>query len=130
MKRSPKFDRIEVKLEDGGELTFNFSPTGLLVYALQFLAAAKKASDVVVPSIPTRTVPFAPARTFLVCRALELAFKAFLALKGYRLDKLSGGLFGHDLKNLLVEAENQDLHDIIALEKSGRDEILRASKYC
>src|SRR5690349_16675963 len=82
-------------------VTAHMGPLGLQTYAADFLSAAK---EVAPPDIR-----FSQARTFLVCHALELALKAFLSLKGYSLEKLAGGQFGHNLDELLTQAEQHGL---------------------
>ena len=94
-------------------------PVSLHMYAANFLSAAS--------AIETPVVPFAPARTFLVCRALELALKAFLSLKRRRLEELAGGAFAHDLEKLLAEAERQGLGALLPLERSQRFESLAST---
>ena len=64
-----------------------------------------------------------------MCHALELALKAFLSLKECPLDKLSGGEFGHDLENLLDEAERKGLDDLVILDERQKFQIRRASQY-
>lgn len=100
-------------------LKWNFSPTGLIVYAKYFLDAAKAAAD----------IPFNPARTFLACRSLELAFKALLALRGLSMTKLSTGAFGHNLHQLLAEAERKGVDEFVILSVEQRAAIKRASDY-
>lgn len=101
--------------------TARIAPIGLQIYAADFLAAAK--------AIPRSVVPFAPAQPYFVCHALELALKAFLSLKGYQLDKLAGGAFGHDLENLLDEAEREGLGEFVRLGEDQTFQIRRASNY-
>jgi len=50
---------------------------------------------------------WSPVDRFLACRSIELGLKAFLSLKGRALDELAEGVFGHDLDNLLTEADNE-----------------------
>lgn len=101
--------------------TAPIAPIGLQIFAADFLAGAK--------AIPPPNVPFAPTQPYLVCHALELALKAFLSLKKYPLDKLSGGKFGHDLENLLDEAERKGLDDVVKLDERQKFQIRRASQY-
>jgi hypothetical protein len=96
------------------------APLGLQFYADAFLVAAKDARA---------GTGFAPARPYLVCHALELALKAFLSLKGRRMTELAGGEFGHDLPNLLDEAQKQKLADLVSLNESQLFQINRASVY-
>jgi len=65
----------------------------------------------------------------LVCHALELALKAFLALKGSSLVELAGGPYGHDLKNLIAEADKRGLQALVKLDDNQNAEIIRASDY-
>jgi hypothetical protein len=104
-------------------MTVRMAPPGLWFYADSYLSAAKA-----VP-LPATTDQFDPARVFLVLRALELALKAFLSLKGRSLAKLAGGPFGHDLASLLARAEQDGLLDIVPLQPDQREEIQRASMY-
>jgi hypothetical protein len=46
-------------------VTARMAPIGLQIYAADFLAAAK--------AVPSPDGPFAPARTYLACHAVELA---------------------------------------------------------
>jgi hypothetical protein len=101
--------------------TARMGPVALHVYAADFLSAARAAAP---PG-----VPFAPARTYLVCRALELALKAFLSLKGCSLEQMAGGPFGHNLESLLAEADQHGLSALVHLEKLHAAEIRRASTY-
>jgi hypothetical protein len=120
--RPGKSSRKNAKIENASIFgaQIRFGPTGLIVYADHFLAAAKLAAA---------DIPYNPARMFLTCRTLELAFKAFLSLKGYPLAKLAGGPFAHDLENLLLEADTQNLHELVTLSESHRVQIIRASGY-
>ncbi len=101
--------------------TARIAPIGLQIFAADFLAGAK--------AIPPPDVPFAPTQPYLVCHALELALKAFLSLKGYPLDNLAGGKFGHDLESLLDEAKRNGLDDFVKLEEDQKFQIVRASNY-
>jgi|SRR6516225_12095013 len=65
---------------------------------------------------PTRP-PYWP-RYFLLCHAIELVVKAYLALHGFTQDQLQDN-FGHDLKKLLDEADKLGL----AISQSARSEI-------
>jgi hypothetical protein len=101
--------------------TARMGPLGLHMYAADFLSVAVAAA--------TPQVPFAPARTYLACRALELVLKAFLSLKGQPLEQLAGGEYGHDLEKLLAAAVQQGLLDLVVIEERALIEIRRASKY-
>lgn len=98
------------------------NPMGLWLYAESYLKAVPAADA-------EATTIFTPAKTFLLARALELGLKAFLSLKGYPLSKLSGGVFGHDLDNLLSEAEKNDLKTICEFNTEERSAIRFAARY-
>ena len=102
-------------------LTARVAALALQTYAADFLAAAK--------AIPPPSVPFAPARPYLACHALELALKAFLSLKGYSFDRLAGGEFSHRLANLIDEAEQNGLYDFVSLKEDETSQIRFASDY-
>jgi hypothetical protein len=103
-------------------ITAPMGPAGLIFYSKSFLSAAK---SITVSS----EMDFMPARTYLVCHALELSLKAFLSLKGHSLAALADPAFGHDLGALLAEAEKHGLSDIAKLTASHQFQIQRASKY-
>jgi hypothetical protein len=96
-------------------------PASLQMYAADFLSAAK--------AVPPPGVPFAPARTHLICRTLELSLKAFLSLKGCSMERLAGGPFGHDLDTLLTEAINNGIADLVNLDARQLAHIRFASTY-
>ena len=96
-------------------------PVALHVYAEDFLNAAT--------ALPAAKVPFQPSRWFLPCRAIELALKAFLSLKGAPMLELAGGAYGHDLHALLQQAQKSGLADIVALESRDTQAIERATEY-
>jgi hypothetical protein len=96
-------------------------PLGLHMYAADFLSVATAAAP--------PQVPFAPARAYLVCHALELVLKAYLSLKGQPLEQLAGGEYGHNLEKLLAAAVQQGLLDLVVVEERQSIEIRRASKY-
>lgn len=98
------------------------APVGLIKYAQWFLQAAKEIS------VSSET-QFMPARTYLVCHSLELALKAFLSLNGYELIKLSGGAFGHNLENILAEAQKLKIDSAACLTSIHKAEIYKASQY-
>ena len=125
IKQPRKSARQHTKIEtlSFAGLTMRFGPVGLIVCADHFLAAAKSTH-------PPVTAPAFPlVRTFLVCRALELALKAFLSLKGCSMEQLAGGPFGHNLESLVAEVEKRDIHALVKLEKRQWAEIIRASTY-
>jgi hypothetical protein len=115
----PRATRIESVSIAG--VTAHMSPVGLYMYASEFLHAAKAA--------PPSEIPLLPARTYLICHALELALKAFLSLKGRSLDQLASGAFGHNLDALLAEAQKLGISVVVRLNVRQLAEIRRASDY-
>jgi hypothetical protein len=113
-KRHAKVEKLSI-----AGIEWNFSPTALIVYAEHFLAAAKSAEP----------LSFNPARSFLVCRSIELALKAFLSLRGTSLNELARGVFAHNLKELCAEAEKKNLSEFIKLGESELSAISFASDY-
>ena len=73
--------------------------------------------------------PFDPVPAYLVCHSLELAFKAFLCLRGVPLLDLSGREYGHGLATVLSEAKAQGLDKIVALSEQQCTAIRHASQY-
>lgn len=102
-------------------LRIRMAPIGLQTYAADFVSSAK--------AVEPPSVPFAPARIYLACHALELALKAFLSLKGRSLEQLAGGKFGHDLECLLKEAEQHGLDKLVNFDEPQKSQIRRASNY-
>ena len=80
-------------------------PFGLHMYAQSFLTAAR--------SLSLPTVPFEPARPYLVCHAIELGLKAFLSLQGAAMIELADGAYGHNLEAILQKAEESDLKAVV-----------------
>lgn len=119
VNRAKKHTKIE-KVSIVG-VTVRMSPLALHMYAADFLSIAKGAA------LPAWKL--APARTFLVCRTLELGLKAYLSLKKYSLEQLAGGALAHDLEALLAEAERHGLCSFVHFGDSQRIEIRRASVY-
>jgi hypothetical protein len=124
-KKPPKSARRHAEVENLSMFgtTTRIGPAFLLVYADHFLLAAKSTQA------PATAPQFPLVRTFLVCRAVELALKAFLSLRGCSLVALAGGPYGHDLKSLIEVAEKQDFHALVKLDDRQRAEIIRASTY-
>lgn len=75
-------------------------PLDLLNRADEFFQAFK--------DLPVGSPPSWP-RYFMLCHAIELALKAYLASRGKKIADLKKNPFGHDLKNLLTEAINSGL---------------------
>jgi hypothetical protein len=104
-------------------VTERFGPIGLILYAEFFLAGARDTRA------PVQAPNFPVVRAYLACHSLELAFKAFLALKGKLLLELAGGPYGHDLKFLIEEADRNDLRELVTLDDQQRSQIVVASEY-
>lgn len=98
-------------------------PYGLISYAKWFSEAAGSTTA------PADAPNFPLVRTFLAARAVELALKAFLALKGRSLLELADGPYGHDLIGLIREAEKLDLKAHVRLNAVQHAEIIKASEY-
>jgi hypothetical protein len=104
-------------------LKAHFIPMGLLVYAENYLQAAKTAQPL------SGSPQFQPARLFLAGRSLELALKAFLSLKGVAFDRMAEGALGHNLDRLLRDAKAEGLGALVKLTPEQEAEIIRASTY-
>jgi hypothetical protein len=70
-----------------------------------------------------------PAEKFLACRSIALGLKAFLSLKGRRLEELSLGVYGHDLQNLLIQADADGLVEMLDLTTEERFAIDFSHRY-
>lgn len=97
------------------------APTGLYIYAKDYLNSAK--------SLPEPKSPFSPSSYYLILRSIELSLKAILSCKGYSLEKLSGGPLGHDLVSLLDVCEKQGMNEVSDLTQNHKSEIRSASVY-
>jgi hypothetical protein len=122
-KRGGSGRHTEVETLSIAGTQMRIGPGFLITYADHFLLAAKSTQPP--PSAPN----FPLVRTFLACRAVELALKAFLSLSQKSLRELSRDPFGHDLKSLIEQAEEMHLDRHVELSDPDRDEIIRASTY-
>jgi hypothetical protein len=120
-KKATKHSKIETLSLFG--LRVSFGPVGLIVLAEHYAVAA----DVVRNSLVGQR--WSPVEKFLACRSIELGLKAFLSLKGRALEELAGGLYGHDLENLLKQAEDEGLQEMTSLTTDERAAIHFAQKY-
>src|SRR5258708_3544693 len=105
-------DRLQI-----AGLAWNFAPFGLVFTAKELLEAARA---VVAQEDPSTEKRWHRVGNSLACHSIELSLKAFLALKGERLSGTKG--FGHDLSNLLDEAEKRKLGDLVVLTKEETNE--------
>jgi len=117
--RAKKHTQIE-DVSFFGNLT-RMAPAGLYVYAKDFLNSSK--------SISKTESSFSPSLNYLVLRSIELSLKAFLSCSGYSLEKLSGGILGHDLGALLDECEKHFISVISDLKQEHKNEIRFGSEY-
>jgi hypothetical protein len=101
-----------------------FGPVGLIVMAERYLRAAQ-----IVRSQRPPQEQWSPVEKFLACRTIELSLKAFLSLKGRPLTELGFGEFGHDLQNLLAEADAVDLSKLVDLSEEDRSVIEFVHRY-
>jgi hypothetical protein len=97
--------------------------------ALWMLAADFHASAELVARNSASDGKWRPSEKFLACRAVELLLKAFLSLKGYPLMQLSGGVYGHDLQNLLEQADAHGLAEMVPLSAEERWAMECAATY-
>ncbi|MFT3937472.1 hypothetical protein [Rhodopseudomonas sp.] len=102
----------------------HLAPAGFIILAKKFHAAACLGYDH--RQVEARWMP---VEKFLACRAIELGLKSFLSLKGRELSKLAGGVYGHDLNNLLLQADVDGLADMVDLSAQERSAIEQANRY-
>jgi hypothetical protein len=102
----------------------NFAPAALIVMAEHFYDAA-----LVVRKARPEGQRWSPSERFLACRSIELGLKAFLALKGRALTELSGGIYGHDLQNLMTQADADGLAQMVVLTVDERSLIDFVHRY-
>src|SRR5882757_1207451 len=91
-------------------------PVAFMIYAEHHLAAAQSAQ---LPDTRETTI-FSPAGTFLTCRTVELALKAFLSLKGISMAQMADGPGAHNLERLLLQADNLALGEFAVLSQEQR----------
>lgn len=92
------------------------------MYALEFFEAAKR-------EVALNKGSFSPARLFLACHALELALKAYLALRGQGPGATSATGVKHDLRVLLAQAEACGLRELAQLTPQHLAQIRRCAPY-
>lgn len=94
-------------------------PLGLQLRARAFLEAAQLTH--------AKVERFSPVASFLYCRALEVAFKAYLLARDGTLDQVAA--FGHDLERLLVESFAHGLDAAVVLSVDERQVILDVNEH-
>jgi hypothetical protein len=119
-KKAARHAEVE-NLEMAG-FRVSFGSAGSILMAEKYLFAAKTMAA-------TPQENWSPVEKFLTCRSIELSLKAFLSMKGRRLVELAGGVFGHDLQNLLSEADADGLSAIVDLTGDERAAIEFAHRY-
>ena len=101
-----------------------FGPVGLIVMAEHYLRAART-----IRSQRPVGERWSPVEKFLACRTIELSLKAFLSMEGRPLTELGFGEFGHDLQNLLAEADAVGLSKFVDLSGEDRSAIEFVYRY-
>jgi hypothetical protein len=119
-KKVTQHSKIEKLVFFGARVSFG--PAGLILMAEKFLFAAKTMA-----AVPQQI--WSPVERFLTCRSIELSLKAFLSMKGRPLTELAGGVYGHDLQNLLLQADADGLCAMVDLTDSERAAIDVAYRY-
>jgi hypothetical protein len=99
----------------------NLKCYGFHLWAEDFLSAAKAYGPV------ARKGSF--VGHFLCCQSVELAFKAFLSLKGIERRKLAKKPFGHNLDELAKKSIDRGLSDFVALTAGDSNLVRDASAW-
>ena len=94
-------------------------PTGFIVYAEDFLSAFYSF---------TSEKPFSPAKYYLVCRSIELAFKSFLSLNKIPIREIRYAL-GHDLMKILSKVKDVDINKVVEISDREETEIKKANNW-
>lgn len=97
----------------------NMSPTGFIIYAEDFLNSFKAYDS---------EQPFSPAKYYLVCRSIELAFKSFLLIEKVTIKEIKFNL-GHDLSKILNKANNLGINKIVEITGEEEIEIKKANNW-
>ena len=100
-------------------VTIHISPYGFYYYASRFLAAT--------PAVDP--AHYSPVPYYCVCRALELALKAFLLAERVPVSELKKKKLGHNLDALLELAMSHDLTRFWTPSVGDRKEIAKANVY-
>ena len=96
------------------------SPAGFIVYANDYL----NAYDSYKPD-----KPFSPALYYLICRSLELSFKAFLLTEGIKRNKLRSRDYGHNLKALLKKTKELNIMSVVELSGNEQEQVSKANNW-
>jgi hypothetical protein len=97
----------------------DMSSMGFFIDSEDFLSAYKAYA-------PKR--PFSSAKCFLVCRAFELALKAFIASKGESRNSIKAGC-GHDLVKGLALAKRKGLLALVGISDADEIEVELANNW-
>lgn len=100
-------------------IVININPIGFHRYAQEFLRAEEAFQT---------TDNFSPVPYYLLCRSIELSLKAYLLLKGCKIEYLKSKI-GHNLKRLLNKAKELNIEEIITISTEESDNILKANVY-
>lgn len=101
------------------EIEKRTTPLGLWRYALEYF----KGFTIIKLKEPGE-LSLVPVKFFLLCHSIELAFKAYLRHKNYKVKQLMD--FGHDLEALMDELHSK--HEI-TLSKNFVEVVLDANQY-
>jgi HEPN domain-containing protein len=86
-------------------------------YAKEFLAAADAVKVPPKSNIGKSAFKLLLPAYYLVGHSVELTLKSFLLAKGYEIDKLKKGPYGHNLEELLREARRRKIGRHVKLSK-------------
>lgn len=100
-------------------IVLKISPFGLLLYAKEFLGAARALSH---------RDGFSPVPYYLLCHSIETGMKAFILAKGgsHRNNKRK---LGHDLATVLASADGLGFAAIVPISPDERRELSEANAY-
>jgi len=72
---------------------------------------------------------YSPPSYYLLCRALELSFKAYLLIKGVDRKQLKKRSLGHDLEKILKKAKEFGIASIVQISDLEKEHIKRANNW-
>ena len=101
------------------------SSFGTLRYAEYYRIAAER---VIGDCNPLESRLLMPAY-HLIAQSIELSLKAYLLSKGLKNSRLRGPLLGHNLSNLIAEAENLGLNTLVSLDDLDRQLVSSLSRH-
>lgn len=107
------------KSDKASDLEERVSARGMIRYAHEYLQAYR-----IIKEKYPKTIDLYQVKFYLLCHAIELAFKAYLRHKRYTVIQLRG--YGHDLEKLLLEMYQK--HKIL-LSKSWAEDLSQINAY-